>query len=510
MKNKWYEIYIFMCTGLFLAIGIGQQSGYLAQKLMVENSLRERITQALSKVIDESQYVVDVSVELKLSDAVEEQVTYFTEEKQEKTPVIKSNNPLGLQPSTNDMSSVPTTDSESMVGLPIPGFEFEVEQQPSENIKLELQPAPLDKRIQTEKREDIPNVLSKTSSFKRPSTAQIIKQEISIILQEGSSPELIENIRQLVMMASRYNRSRGDVLSIMTASFKKRRDVKSAEQVMLKALVEKIESLEVEKSKPTEKIKGYGQKDVESYKKTIQRLGAIVDSVQIEEKERLRRQEFEKAILPYKEEAEKLRQEISLRSYQQGTQEEGVDTLVQEKEKRIGEINNRIDDILAMLEGAQSDLEKQENGGVSNTILIVSLVIGVFLIVLLAVFFSLQGKSRNQYPPPPWMYPPRRPKKKTKKKIGTKEQENGSTQREGFSLKQEKRSTEIEDDASVVRSEINDMKKSVVSMSVGQPGAAAKIVKEWMEDDIPPPEPESNPISRPEEDSKKAKKKKKK
>ena len=49
------------------------------------------------------------------------------------------------------------------------------------------------------------------------------------------------------------------------------------------------------------------------------------------------------------------------------------------------------------------------------------------------------------------------------------------------------------------------MKKSVVSMSVGQPDAAAKIVREWMEDDIPPPEsePEQDPISIPEEGSKK-------
>ncbi|GIS47583.1 MAG: hypothetical protein Ct9H90mP20_2530 [Candidatus Neomarinimicrobiota bacterium] len=38
------------------------------------------------------------------------------------------------------------------------------------------------------------------------------------------------------MVASRFNRPRGDVLSIMTASFKERRDEKSAEQVLLKKL----------------------------------------------------------------------------------------------------------------------------------------------------------------------------------------------------------------------------------------------------------------------------------
>ena len=139
MKNKWFKISISVLICLFFTIGTSQPSGYLAQKLMLENSLRERISSALSKVIDESQYVVDVSVELKLSDAVEEQVTYFTGKKQQEPSFIKPDRPIHLQPSAND--AVPTADPESMVGLPIPGFEFEVEQQPSENIKSEAQPA---------------------------------------------------------------------------------------------------------------------------------------------------------------------------------------------------------------------------------------------------------------------------------------------------------------------------------------------------------------------------------
>ena len=77
---------------------------------------------------------------------------------------------------------------------------------------------------------------------------------------------MIENIRQLVMMASRFNRSRGDVLSIMTASFKERRDEKSAEQILLKAIAEKIESLEVERSQRGVAQGEYGQEEIEKYK----------------------------------------------------------------------------------------------------------------------------------------------------------------------------------------------------------------------------------------------------
>ena len=65
-----------------------------------------------------------------------------------------------------------------------------------------------------------------------------------------------------------------------------------------------------------------------------------------------------------------------------------------------------------------------------------------------------------------------------------------------------------QEDVAVLQSEVNDMKQAVVSMSVGQPQAATKIVKDWIVEEAPPePEPESAP--EPEEDDGKKKKKKK-
>ena len=78
----------------------------------------------------------------------------------------------------------------------------------------------------------------------KPSRAEIKKMYISLILQEGAAPELIENIRQLTMAAAKFDRNRGDKLTIMTASFRERRDQRSAEQIMLKNIAEKIELLE--------------------------------------------------------------------------------------------------------------------------------------------------------------------------------------------------------------------------------------------------------------------------
>jgi hypothetical protein len=69
---------------------------------------------------------------------------------------------------------------------------------------------------------------------------------------------------------------------------------------------------------------------------------------------------------------------------------------------------------------------------------------------------------------------------------------------------------EIDEDPSVLRSEINDIKKSIVSMSVGQPATATKIVKEWMEVEAPPPPEEETPPPPEEEPTEKKSKKKKK
>ena len=198
---KWITIGILM-TGYTLTIG--QESGYLTQKLMVENDLRNRISDALSKIIDESKYVIDVSIELKITDAMEEQVTVFTGDKTTKTDVapIVVNENIDLDEIDTSPLTPPKT---SMVGLPIPGFEFEVEVDRSKETPPAPSPekeAPGNIEVEIEVKKE-PS-LSKTSIMKRPSIAEVSRQEISLILNEGAAPEMIENIRQIVMMASRF------------------------------------------------------------------------------------------------------------------------------------------------------------------------------------------------------------------------------------------------------------------------------------------------------------------
>ena len=60
-----------------VALLSAQASGYLSQKLMVENDIRDRVKEALSKVIDSHKYVINVDVDLEILDEVNEQITVF-------------------------------------------------------------------------------------------------------------------------------------------------------------------------------------------------------------------------------------------------------------------------------------------------------------------------------------------------------------------------------------------------------------------------------------------------
>ena len=58
MKKRINNLCRYVLFGLMIGVIFGQSSGYLAQKLMLENSLRKRIGDALEKVIDNRKYVV--------------------------------------------------------------------------------------------------------------------------------------------------------------------------------------------------------------------------------------------------------------------------------------------------------------------------------------------------------------------------------------------------------------------------------------------------------------------
>ena len=164
------------------------------------------------------------------------------------------------------------------IGLPIPGFEVDVSSNQNSTSPTLQSPKPFSpkelKATYQEVDEDEPaekEVVDKVFSTKRPSKTVIKRMDLSLILQEGAAPELIENIRQLTMAAAKFDRQRGDKLTIMTASFKESRDQRTAEQVMLKNIAEKIDVMERKRSMEATDWRD----DIRKYKEAVGYIEAL-------------------------------------------------------------------------------------------------------------------------------------------------------------------------------------------------------------------------------------------
>ena len=491
MKNRINNLFRYVLFGLIISVAFGQSSGYLAQKLMLENSLRKRIGDALEKVIDNRKYVVDVSVDLEISSAVENQTTFSP------SGAIKSLN------SAENLLYDDNTPTSGSVGLPIPGFDFTAENAPDEDNEVEVKmDAPVDD-----------NVVSRTKTEKLPSMASLKNLEISIIIQEGAAPELIENIRQVVMVASRFNRARGDVLSIMTASFKERRDEKSAEQVLLKNIAEKLESLESQRERLgevdwKEELDNYKESEAERRQEDRLYFQSKLAEMESTARDQSYDQERQAMLRQDSVRLQALNEEIqNLKSFL-GTADisDSAATAAQSSvQQKLGEketLDAQIAEKLAMLDQVQSELDRQPRSGNTGMIIFVSILAALVIVLVVVLVFVLMNKPKQPMPPPWMMYPPRRPKKK----------DNGNgvtTQINQTTPPPTQQTGPSQEDVAVLQSEVNDMKQAVVSMSVGQPQAATKIVKDWIVEEAPP-EPEPEPVAEPEDDDGKKKKKKKK
>jgi len=380
----------------------------------------------------------------------------------------------------------------SSMGLPIPGFDFEVEAEPqvSQESAARGQAGPDMVLPIKEPTMDGERVQSKTLTHRVPAVAAVKRIQISIILQEGAAPELIENIRQVVMVASRFDRTRGDVLSIMTASFKERRDEKSAEQVLLKNIADKLEQLQAGESGGMKKsIEDAVSEPMTAFKNRLNELeqANLRNKFEYERKTKLLRDSLQLGDL--KGEIISLKDALV---YAAQTQKTGIDSQLTQK--------------IAMLDSVQLDLEQELEQVESSSamIILVSILGALVLILLVLVIVLLFNKKKT--PPPPWFYGPPRRRKKKGKNDGSKNGNLAAKKSVGSQVASV--GQELEDDPDVLRSEIGEMRQSVVSMSVGQPKTATRIVKEWLEDDVVP-EPEPPPEEPEEEDSGKKKKKKK-
>ena len=589
--NLKKKLAVFMLASLI----VGQGSGYLAQKLMVENNIRERVKDALSKIIDNNKYVINVDIDLDISDEVEEQITVLAERESRRSVGEDLNEETETEKSLSSIqqsieSEETSENSSYSVGLPIPGFEMDFTNSNKSNKKPQ-EPRPPVMSVETKKPIQVSSVdsdpseprVDKVLSRTRPSRAEIKKMYISLILQEGAAPELIENIRQLTMAAAKFDRNRGDKLTIMTASFREKRDQRSAEQIMLKNIAEKIELLEQKREyeentqDATWKDELTKYRDEETARREDDRkfFEGQISQLEQQAKNRAYAQEKKDMLLRDSLKLKKLNDEImALKSMLKSSErrdslktiskQERIDSLryvslsseldelakslqvavttkskdeeaiakrkiqieMEDRERQKEEREKEISDKIRELDSVQEELDQlhenmeKESG---NTFIILIVLGAIVFFLIIALIFVLLKNNNRQAPVPPWMMPPppRKPRRrkrepsKEKKPVETKKIEEPvveakesaavvlepepqqSTQTEVSQAAenaspQESSLPSSDDDPDVVRSEINDIRKSVVSMSVGQPDRTTTIVKEWLEqpEPTPPAEPD--------------------
>jgi len=557
-----------------------QGSGYLSQKLMVENDIRDRVKEALSKVIDSHKYVINVDVDLEILDEVNEQITVFAPRESDQGQVVESSpaerTAEALVKIQEKMVQDTRSEQESYsIGLPIPGFEVDVVRPKSSGSRPLTESSPISPQTMepmdqpsNDVAEEDRDVIDKVLSRKRPSRAVVKRMNLSLILQEGAAPELIENIRQLTMAASKFDRDRGDKLTIMTASFKERRDQRSAEQIMLKNIAEKIDQLEQKRASESTNWR----EDIENYKEEItarREEDLALLETQLEELDKKRLQEaaeYEKKELARKDsirnskletEINALKDMLAVNESQEKVQakqldstrfamldnelqslrkmlleamlqksadstkraQEKIEAELAEREREKASRDSLIAEKIAALDAVQADLdalEAESSGMDTKTIMLFAF--GVVIAALIAMMV-LQRKTGPQqaYPPMPYPpYPPPRPRRRRKKKKPAVQEEEKEKKKEEESKTEEPSETpeaqeevaaepvaedsvssdetpdeddgdhlSLEDDPNVLKSEIDDIRKSVVSMSVGQPTRTSTIVKEWLEQPAP-------------------------
>ena len=593
-------------TSVVAAITIlfSQGDGYLSQKLMVENNIRDRVKDALSKLIESHKYVINVDVELEVLEEVNEQFTYYaprTKDKKQEvlSPAEETANALKQIQERMVQSDLESQNDKYSIGLPIPGFEVDVSTSNSNPNSIQT-PKPISPRAlkstYQEAQEDEPaekEVIDKIFSTKRPSKTVIKRMDLSLILQEGAAPELIENIRQLTMAAAKFDRQRGDKLTIMTASFKERRDQRTAEQVMLKNIAEKIDVMERKRSmeatdwrddirKYKEEVLLRREEDLASFQTQLAELDKVrlqeaadFEKKELARKDSIRNSKLENEIQALKDmlavnaskeeskdkkldstrfamldnEMQGLRKMLlqamlqdSIEAQQKAQAKIAEELALREKEKASRD--SIIADKIAALDAVQADLqalEAETNQGLDTKMFII-IGLGLLSIILLVLIVLQRGKKgpvQAGYPPgpmaPPYPYPPpprrrkRRRRKEPKKEVVEPKKEEAKVEQKDPEIDQQQTNgsapvsaaqiaameaqnepaggesiTQVAEDPNVLKSEIDDIRKSVVSMSVGQPARTSTIVKEWLEQPAPEasaPEESSSDDGGEEEDS---------
>ena len=427
--------------GLGVAFGQNAQdnNSYLAQKLMLENTLRERISEGLSKVLSGEQFVVDVQAEILFQPSQRVETVYRPKSG---TGAQETGTPGTIDHSVETSESEPQSSGESP-GMVLPGIpsDIQVEQHPTITKQNTPVSQPADTTKPAAQKSDA-EVVSQSVAQSTISLPKIKHLSISVILEEGISPSLLENARQVVKVASHFDRSRGDELSIMTASFRKpTAEPPDEEQVMLQNIASKVD--EIQKKQDEAEHKQELQEQRARARVLLQR-----DSLRLQ---------------GLNDELEQLRSQLATQNLQSAARET-TQQRASELENQRQQVQSTIQDLQKAITSRDSALAAMQQGMQINPWLVGIALLILILIIVLIVMYALRAQRKN-----------------------TRQQEEIITQR---IMEQQKQTAEPEKkeepkpapvrETTADKEEVKSIRQTVVSMSVGQPDAASNILKNWL------------------------------
>ena len=368
-----------------------------------------------------------------------------------------------------------------------------------------------------------PSLARHTVASSTGPSLRVKKMELTVILEDPISPKIIENIRTITMVASHFNRERGDKLQVMTADFQGAKDVKpDTEQILLKSIAEKMTAIEARQKEETENQR---IKELEGEQERM-RQEQVNKETQDAEMARLREQELEKqkaheeelASIRQREEDRIRQREQELTDLRQQEQErlteerqQMFDAQQQQAKERLREdslrltlLTEQLDDLKNQLSAVDLEEEqrlkleleqkrreaeksairdredklKQQMDELESQRLQASVIpeddgnlfplmlIGAAVLVALAILLGAMMGGRRRGP----------------------ELAGIPSDGDGFSEPVPETTSEpvaVEEEAEIdheLIGEVDSIKKSVVSLAVSKPGSASNIVKEWLQD----------------------------
>ncbi|MCH7574078.1 MAG: hypothetical protein IIA59_03045 [Candidatus Marinimicrobia bacterium] len=544
MREPKYLRKIMLVTLLAVVAAHGQRTGRLSQKLLLENTIQQRVTNAMSKILDESQFVVDVRIDLA-----------FAPDASSKGTVMRgADGRFSATQATGDANALPESSRDATTGatsnpFPIPGFPNMDALRNDESVRV-LEDA--DAADDEQALDDVPpselDMLEGQSLFPDNGTGlpQIKAMSLNIILEDGVSPQTIENVRQVALVASRYDRDRGDILSITTASFKDRRPGRrfasdiSADELLAQSSAGKQITEENEELRET--LREARQRNEELMQEIRNREMEYLQQSESERKQALSdlasvQNERAKDLIFLQQQREESNLKIQEALLQQidGLRQEMTSGILSQREQNIKTVQatsledtivamriafeREKDQLQAQIEAALNPAPAQPQGlgGFLDGpgLIIVGF---IFFLLLLALLVTMVVRNRAPVPAMGYgaPYPPRRKKRrpKSKPKEATPVEatpveaapvaEPDVVAMPGASAVVAPEE-EVEwspqappgDNPDVLQAELKSIRQSVVSMTVGQQNTASRILSDWLSSD--PGEPSEGAPSAEEE-----------